>query len=83
LSSLYAQKANLEKQIQVSREAAVSLPKLEVYIQLVREKLSTLDSDMKRMALEMLNIKVWLDGSNVEITGSIPVEDAAIATTSS
>jgi len=48
-----------------------------------REKLSTLDFDMKRMALDMLNIKVWIDGSNVEITGSIPVEDAAIATTSS
>jgi len=54
-----------------------------VYIQLVREKLATLDFDMKRLALEMLNIKVWIDGLAVEITGSIPVEDAAIVTTSS
>jgi len=38
---------------------------------------------MKRLALEMLNIKVWIDGLGVEITGSIPVEDAAIVTKSS
>ena len=82
-SSLESQKAGLEKQINASREAAVSLPKLEVYIQLVREKLAMLDFDMKRLALEMLNIKVWIDGLAVEITGSIPVEDAAIVTTSS
>ncbi len=44
-------------QIQASREAAVSLPKLEAYIQLIRQKLTTLDFDMKRLALDMLNIK--------------------------
>lgn len=70
-------------QIKASREAAVSLPKLEVYIQLIRQKLTTLDFDMKRLALDMLNIKVWIDGLSVEITGTIPVEDVAIVTTSS
>lgn len=82
-SSLLSQKSELEKQIQVSHEATVSLPKLETYIQLVRDKLPTLDFDMKRLALEMLNIKVWLDGSSVEITGSIPVKDSDVVTTSS
>ena len=82
-SGLYARKEQLESQIKTSHEAAVSLPKLETYIQLVRDKLTTLDFDMKRLALEMLNIKVWLDGSNVEITGTIPVEDADVVTTSS
>ncbi|MFH1775303.1 MAG: hypothetical protein ABH839_01400 [Chloroflexota bacterium] len=70
-------------QIQASREATVSLPKLEEYIQLVRENLTDLSFDMKRLALEMLNIKIWVDGPNVEITGNIPVEDVAIATKSS
>lgn len=81
-SSLQSQKAELEKQIQVSHEATISLPKLETYIQLVREKLSTLDFDMKRLALDMLNIKVWVDGLTVEITGSIPVKDSDVVTTS-
>jgi site-specific DNA recombinase len=82
-NGLQSQKAELESQIQASREAAISLPKLEEYIQLVREKLTTLDFDMKRLALEMLNIKVWIDGSSVEITGTIPVEDADVVTKSS
>lgn len=82
-SNLQSRKANLEKQIEASHEAAVNRPKLETYIQLVRDGLSTLDFDMKRLALDMLNIKVWVDGSSVEITGSIPVKDSAVVTTSS
>ncbi len=56
-SSLQSRKADLETQIQTSHEASVSLPKLEEYIQLVREKLTTLDFDMKRLALDMLNMR--------------------------
>lgn len=81
--SLQSRKVELENQIQISHEAMVSLPKLESFIQLVREKLTTLDFQMKRLALDMLNIKVWVDGQSVEITGSIPVEDADVVTTSS
>jgi len=80
-SSLQSRKATLEAQIQASDEAAVSLPKLEESIQLVREKLTDLDFDMKRLALDMLNIKIWIDGSNVEITGTIPIEDSEVVTT--
>ncbi|MFC2033245.1 recombinase zinc beta ribbon domain-containing protein [Chloroflexota bacterium] len=82
-SSLQSRKAALETQIQASREAAVSLPKLEEYIQMVREKLTNLDFDMKRLALDMLNIKIWADGSNVEITGTMPVKASEVVTTSS
>ena len=35
------------------------------------------------MALDMLNIKVCIDGKSVEITGSVPIEDATIVTTQS
>jgi len=45
---------------------------------LIQEKLTTLDFATKRMALDMLDIKVWIDNYNVEITGSIPLEDYAI-----
>ena len=82
-SSLQSRKAVLETQIQASFETADSLPKLEEYIQLVREKLTTLDFDMKRLALDMLNIKVWVDGASVEIAGTIPVEESDVVTTSS
>ncbi len=49
----------------------------------MQEKLTTLDFDMKRLTLDMLNIKVWLDSQSVEVTGTIPVEDADVVTTSS
>jgi len=60
------------------QEAALNLPKLESVIELIQEKLTTLDFATKRMALDMLDIKVWIDNYNVEITGSIPLEDYAI-----
>jgi hypothetical protein len=73
----------LEAQIKVSEETVASLPKLEHFVQLIREKISVLDFEAKRMALDMLNIKVWLDRQDVEITGTIPIADGVIVTTSS
>jgi len=82
-NSLKSRKAALEAQIQAGREAAVSLPKMEEYIQMIREKLTDLDFNIKRLALDMLNIKIWIDDSNVEITGTIPVEDSEVMSKSS
>jgi uncharacterized protein YhaN len=82
-TSLEARMAELETQIKASQEATISLPKLERFVELMRDKISALDFEAKRMALDMLSIKVWLDGDHVEVTGVIPVEDAAIATTQS
>jgi site-specific DNA recombinase len=78
--NLKAQKAEIEQKIKASREAAITLPKLERCVELIREKLSMLDFETKRMALEMLDIKVWIDGYNVEVTGVIPISDYAIVT---
>jgi len=82
-STLQAQKAELETQVKASHEAIVSLPKLEHFVELMREKLSALDFETKRMALDMLGIKVWLDGHNVEITGTIPIPECVIVTAQS
>lgn len=80
-TSLQAQMAELETQIKVSQEAAISLPKLEHFVQLLREQLTTLDFETKRMVLDMLAIKVWLDGHNVEVTGVLPIADDAVNVT--
>jgi site-specific DNA recombinase len=78
--SLKLQRAELERKIKASQEAAISLPKLEHFVELIREKLSVLDFGTKRMVIEMLDIKVWIDGYNVEVTGVIPVSDYVVAT---
>ncbi|MGB8263721.1 MAG: hypothetical protein WCF70_07465, partial [Dehalococcoidales bacterium] len=75
------QKAEIEKQIKSSHEATLNLPKLKNYVEIVKQKLTTLDFETKRMALDMLNIKVRIDGKSVEITGSVPMEDTTIVTT--
>ena len=79
--NLQAQKAKLDAQIKDSQKASIRLPKLEDFVDLVRQKLSALDFEAKRLALDMLNVKVWLDGDSVEITGAIPKTDDAIVTT--
>jgi site-specific DNA recombinase len=81
--TLKAQKAELETQIKASQEAAISLPKVKRFVELIQDKISTLDFESKRQTLDMLGIKVWLDGESVEITGVLPTEDSVIATTPS
>jgi uncharacterized protein (DUF3084 family) len=81
--NLKVQKTEIETRIKFSQEAGISLPKLQDFVELVRKKLTTLDFETKRMAVEMLNIKVWIDGKNVEITGSIPMEEVTIVNTQS
>ncbi len=81
--SLKRQRTELETQIKASHDAVISLPKLEQFIELIRGKLSTLDYDTKRLALEMLNIKVGIDGHNIDITGTLPIIEDAIVTTQS
>ena len=75
---LKARKAELEQQIEASQDASITVPKLERCVELMRERLSKLDYETKRMALEMLDITVWIDGYNVEVTGVMPVSDYAI-----
>jgi site-specific DNA recombinase len=81
--SLKIREAELEAQIKASRETTISLPKLDRFVELIRQKLITLDFDSKRQVLDMLGIKVWLDDYNVEITGVLPVTDDVIVTTQS
>ena len=77
--TLQIQKTELEAQIQAGREAAINLPKLERFVELMRSKLATLDFEAKRMALDMMNIKVWIDRYDVEITGTIPLAEYVTA----
>lgn len=49
----------------------------------MKDCLSSLDFERKRQMLDMLDITVWLDGENVEITGVIPVTDDVVVTTPS
>lgn len=70
----------LDQKIKASQKAGITLPKPEHFVQLVQEKLARLDSGTKRIAPEALDVKVSVDGHNVEVVGVIPVPDYVIAT---
>jgi len=78
--SLKVQKAELEIKIKASQDAAISVPKLEHFVRLMREKLSMLDFETRRTVLDMLDIKVRIDDYNIEVTGAIPISDYVIVT---
>ena len=56
---------------------------LERFIEVMQNKLPDLDYEGKQLALEMLDITVWLDNDTIEITGSIEPNLSVIATTHS
>ena len=61
----------LETQIKASQNAIINVPNLERFIEDMQSKLPDLDFEGKRLALDMLGITIYLDGENVEITGTI------------
>jgi len=76
--NLKAHKAELELQTKASRDAAINIPKLERFVELMQSRITALDYEGKRQVLDMLGITVWLDGDNVEIAGVIDAEDDVI-----
>ncbi len=81
--TLKAQITEIEAQIKASQDAVISIPKLEQFIGRMQSRISALDFEGKRQVLDMLGIKVWLDGQAVEVTGVLPTEDVAIVHTQS
>ena len=73
--TLKARKAELETQLKTSQDAIISIPKLEGFIERMQDRISDLDFEGKRQVLDMLGITVWLDGENVDITGTIDPEN--------
>ena len=53
---------------------------LEHLVELIQEKLSMIGCGTKRMVLEMLDVKAWIEGHNVGAIGAIPIPDHVIAT---
>ena len=69
--TLKAQKTELEARLKASQDAVINVPNLECFIKDMQDKLPNLDYEGKRLALDMLDITVWLDGENVEVIGII------------
>jgi len=78
--TLTARRAELETQIKASQNAVINVPNLERFVEDIQQRFPVLDFEGKRLALDMLGIKVWLDNDTVDITGTIDPEMGAVAT---
>ena len=72
--TLIAQKGELERQYKASQDAVINVPNLERFIKDMQGKLPNLDFEGKRLALDMLSIKVYLNDHDIEITGTVEPE---------
>jgi site-specific DNA recombinase len=79
--TLKAEKTDIEARLKTSRDATINVPIFEDFIRDIQDKLPTLDFEGKRLALDMLGITVWIDGENVEITGTIEPEMVGVTLT--
>jgi hypothetical protein len=68
---LTIQKAQLEMQLKASRDSIINMPNLEHFLEDIQKRLPDLDFNGKRLALDMLGITVYLDGENIDISGTI------------
>ena len=78
--TLTARRTELQAQIKACQDAVIDIPQLESFLERMQTGIANLDFEGKRLALDMLNITVWVDGENVEVTGTIPVDKVDIVT---
>ena len=79
---LKQRRIELENRIEQARQTEVNFESIERFCDLVRQNLGDFTFEDKRLALEALQVKVWVDGNNMNIEGAIPVgeEDIESAT---
>jgi len=73
-AELLEQKASLEQRIQAFEQCQVDIEGIKLACDLVRENLTTLSFEEMRLALEALQIRVLVDGDNINVQGAIPVK---------
>jgi chromosome segregation ATPase len=81
--TLQRHKAELDAQIEASRDAIINIPKLQHTIELLQRQLKDPDFAVKRDFMESMGITVWLDGESVNITGILNPDIGCIVPTPS
>ena len=64
-----------------AKQAEVDVEAIERFCELVRQNLGDFTFEDKRLALEALQIKVLVDGNNINIEGAIPIAEDGIEST--
>jgi len=80
-TELKERRAELEIRVHQAKQAEIHIEGIEKFCELVRQNLGDFTFDDKRLALEALQIEVWVEGQKVTIKGAIPVVEGDIEST--
>ncbi len=78
---LEQRESELETRIEQAKQTEVNMESIERFCELVRQNLGDFTFDDKRLALEALSIKVWVDANEINIEGAIPIAGDDIVST--
>lgn len=81
VDELEKRKSELERRIKAIQQGEVDIQGIQRFCELARSNLANFSFEDKRLALEALQIKVWLDGERITIEGAVPVTKDIIAST--
>ena len=70
--------AELTKSLQTAKQDEIDITRIEDFCNLAVENIDNFSYEDKRMALEALHIFVQVDGNNISVTGTIPMETGVI-----
>lgn len=72
---LQEDRLQIERRIEASRQFKVDIDSIKKACELVKQNLASLSFEHKKMALEALQVRAWIDGDNVTIEGVIPIAE--------
>jgi len=70
---LKQRRSELMARLEQARETEVNMESIERFCEVVRQNLGEFTFEDKRLALEALSIKVWVEDNRLEIEGAIPI----------
>jgi site-specific DNA recombinase len=70
--------AELKEKLERAKQSDIEVAGLEQFCDLARANLKNFGYEEKRLALDALQVVVWVDEDTVTITGAIPIKDGCI-----
>jgi hypothetical protein len=68
-----------EKKLEQARESHIDLEKVEEFCKIASQNLADFGHTEKKLALETLKIKIWIDGDTPRLEGVLPVPNEVCA----
>jgi len=70
--------AELKSKVDKAKQSDLEVAGLEQFCDLARANLASFGYEDKRLALEALQVTIWVDENTVSITGAIPIKEGSI-----